>query len=143
MYRVALISLSLTSDPHAIKLALAHDIAEAIVGDITPHDGVSKEVKHELERKAMLHICFDVVSGEFGQELWELWNEYELGETECAKLVKDVDKFEMLVQAEEYERMGYKLGEFFDGVEGKLNTDCVKEMDMALRKEREERRSRS
>jgi 5'-deoxynucleotidase YfbR-like HD superfamily hydrolase len=31
-----------------VQMALAHDMAEAVVGDITPHDGVSKVKTHEL-----------------------------------------------------------------------------------------------
>jgi len=33
-----------------VKMALVHDIAECIVGDITPHDGVSKTDKHFREQ---------------------------------------------------------------------------------------------
>lgn len=32
-----------------IKVCLVHDLAEADVGDITPHAGVSKEEKRRLE----------------------------------------------------------------------------------------------
>ena len=32
-----------------IKVCLVHDLAEAEVGDITPHAGVSKEEKRRLE----------------------------------------------------------------------------------------------
>ena len=32
-----------------MKLALIHDMAECIVGDITPHDNVDKEEKHRRE----------------------------------------------------------------------------------------------
>ena len=32
-----------------IKMALVHDMAESIVGDITPHDGVSDADKHQQE----------------------------------------------------------------------------------------------
>ena len=32
-----------------IKVCMVHDLAEAIVGDITPYDGVSKEEKKILE----------------------------------------------------------------------------------------------
>lgn len=32
-----------------IKLALVHDMAECIVGDIAPSDNVSKEEKHRRE----------------------------------------------------------------------------------------------
>ena len=36
-----------------VKMALVHDIAEAVVGDITPHDGVSKADKHAREAAAV------------------------------------------------------------------------------------------
>jgi putative hydrolase of HD superfamily len=32
-----------------IKICMMHDVAEATVGDITPHDNVSKEEKRRLE----------------------------------------------------------------------------------------------
>ena len=32
-----------------VKVCLVHDLAEAVVGDITPHQGVSKEEKRLLE----------------------------------------------------------------------------------------------
>lgn len=45
MYRMALMGLIATSTSldtsKLVKMAIVHDIAEAIVGDITPHDGVS------------------------------------------------------------------------------------------------------
>jgi putative hydrolases of HD superfamily len=33
-------------------MALVHDLAESIVGDITPHDNVTKEEKRNMEEKA-------------------------------------------------------------------------------------------
>lgn len=38
-------------------MALVHDLSEAIVGDITPFDGISKAEKHKREVAAMKHIC--------------------------------------------------------------------------------------
>lgn len=38
-------------------MALVHDVAEAIVGDITPSCGVSKEDKRRMESDAMDEIC--------------------------------------------------------------------------------------
>ncbi len=32
-----------------IKMSLVHDLAESLVGDITPLDGVSKEDKYRME----------------------------------------------------------------------------------------------
>jgi putative hydrolase of HD superfamily len=55
-----------------------------------------------------------------------LWEEYEAGATPTAKLCKDLDKFEMLLQAREYERAtGVDLSEFYQGVRGKITNPCV------------------
>lgn len=35
-----------------IKMALVHDMAECIVGDLTPHDSITKEEKHKAEEVA-------------------------------------------------------------------------------------------
>lgn len=49
-------------------MALVHDLAESIVGDITPHCPVSKEEKHAMELKALQDIVLllgpDTVAGE-------------------------------------------------------------------------------
>src|SRR4028119_1511252 len=39
-----------------VRIALLHDLGEAYVGDITPHDGVSPTQKHALERQAVEQI---------------------------------------------------------------------------------------
>ena len=41
----------------------------AIVGDITPHDGISKEEKHKLEADAMNEICQNLGYGNAGEFL--------------------------------------------------------------------------
>lgn len=40
-----------------MEMALVHDLAECIVGDITPHCGVAPEDKHRMEDEAMEEIC--------------------------------------------------------------------------------------
>lgn len=60
MYRMGLMSL-LASDcgvdaQRCIRMALVHDIAEAIVGDITPHCNVTDENKYKLEADAVQQI---------------------------------------------------------------------------------------
>ena len=55
MYRMSLMvqTILTPSDPlnkdKCIKMALVHDMAEAITGDITPEDGISAEEKSRLE----------------------------------------------------------------------------------------------
>mmetsp|Transcript_22481 Transcript_22481/g.66948 ORF Transcript_22481/g.66948 Transcript_22481/m.66948 type:complete len:126 (-) Transcript_22481:222-599(-) len=106
-------------------MAIVHDVAEAIVGDITPHCNVSDADKHKMERDAIEQIqeMLGRDSGAAG-EVASLWHEYEGASTPEAQLVKDFDKLEMIVQAYEYERSqdGMHLQEFFDSTAGKFKT---------------------
>lgn len=55
MYRMALMCLLFDGDHleldmnRCIKMALVHDLAEAIVGDLTPDDPIPVDAKHRLE----------------------------------------------------------------------------------------------
>ena len=85
-----------------VAMALVHDLAEAIVGDITPHDGVGPDEKLRRERSAIGQIARDLGD----TELLALWNEFEAGHTAEAKLVRELDVIEMALQARHYERAG-------------------------------------
>ena len=90
-------------------LALVHDVAETIVGDVTPLDtAVSHEEKEKREAEAMTRIRTLVSpwSRDGGRELYDAWREYEDGKTEEAKLVKDMDKVELMLQTAEIENVG-------------------------------------
>jgi putative hydrolase of HD superfamily len=39
-----------------VRMSLIHDMAECIVGDITPFDGISAQQKHKLEDNAMNYL---------------------------------------------------------------------------------------
>ena len=43
-----------------MKICMVHDLAEAIVGDITPYDGVSKAEKRRLEEVCILVSDSDI-----------------------------------------------------------------------------------
>ncbi|CAE5958535.1 unnamed protein product [Arabidopsis arenosa] len=82
MYRMALMALiagDLTGvdRERCIKMAIVHDIAEAIVGDITPSDGVPKEEKSRREKAALKEMCEVLGGGLRAEEITELWLEYE------------------------------------------------------------------
>lgn len=145
MYRMSLIALTLPTSANRdklIRLALVHDLAECIVGDITPQDNVSKEHKHTLEDNAMRHIRDNVLNrSEIGRELYRLWAEYEQGQTEEARLVKEIDKFEMILQADEYERQqSVQLQQFFDTTQHAFRTPIMAALDHQLRATRQQRR---
>ena len=54
-----------------MKLALVHDLAECIVGDITPHCGVDPAEKHQREDAAMKDLA--QLAGSCGSELYCLY----------------------------------------------------------------------
>ncbi|CAA2967161.1 Hypothetical predicted protein [Olea europaea subsp. europaea] len=132
MYRMALMALIADDLPgvnreRCIKIALVHDIAEAIVGDITPSDGVPKEEKSRREQAALNEMCEVLGGGMRAEEIQELWQEYENNSSLEANLVKDFDKVEMILQALEYEtEHGKVLDEFFLSTAGKFQTEIGK-----------------
>ncbi|KAA0000993.1 MAG: HD domain-containing protein [Thermoplasmata archaeon] len=100
-YRVALIAM-LVGDrlgmnvEKMMKMALLHDIAECITGDITPHD-MDRERKIEKERNAMKELAKEI-----GMEYYKIWEEFVEGESKEAKILQEIDKVEMIMQAKEY-----------------------------------------
>ncbi|OQS05729.1 HD domain-containing protein 2-like isoform 1 [Thraustotheca clavata] len=150
MYRLAMCSLLLDNDSSVdrmkcMKMAIVHDLAEAFVGDITPHDGVSDEDKHKMEKDAIDEICTKLgAESEAAKEIRELWHEYENASTEEAKMVKDFDKFEMILQADEYENaQGVDLQDFFNSTKGKFKTPLVQSWVSELNAQRDTRKSNS
>jgi putative hydrolase of HD superfamily len=89
MYRMTLMAMissfstELDTD-RCIKLALVHDLAEAKVGDITPHCGVSDKEKYDLELETMQQISTMLGPLLGGEEILALWKEYEEGSSEEA-----------------------------------------------------------
>ena len=153
MYRMGIMSLLLpqtTSNDklsinrdRCMKIALVHDLAESIVGDITPFDEkIDKDEKHRRELRTIQYICNDIikpVNGSAAEDIQECWNEYEFQSTAEGRYVKDIDKYEMLVQCFEYERVyGDKrdLSQFYGAVQS-IKTEEVKQWANELLVERE------
>ncbi|KAG8011214.1 HD domain-containing protein 2 [Nibea albiflora] len=153
MYRMAMMSLTIT-DPtvdkdRCIKLALVHDMAECIVGDIAPSDNISKAEKHRREEasdqcgvhntsEAMRHLSGLLPEG-LKQEIYGLWEEYETQSSAEARLVKQFDLLEMILQAHEYEELEGtpgRLQEFFDSTNGRFQHPDVLQLISSLNEER-------
>uniref|UniRef100_A0A8B9XBT3 5'-deoxynucleotidase HDDC2 n=1 Tax=Bos mutus grunniens TaxID=30521 RepID=A0A8B9XBT3_BOSMU len=126
MYRMAVMAL-VTKDEHlnkdrCVRLALVHDMAECIVGDIAPADNVPREEKHRREEEAMKQLT-QLLPEDLQKELYELWEEYETQSSAEAKFVKQLDQCEMILQASEYEDLENKPGrlqDFYDSTAGKF-----------------------
>lgn len=113
-----------------------------------PLRGLIIDEKHRREVEAMDYLT-SLLPGQFspnGQLLRDLFDEYEEGTSPESILVKDVDKYELLVQAVEYERDSINRGDRFEelknlttffGVKEGLKTDLVKGWAEEIMKERE------
>jgi putative hydrolases of HD superfamily len=57
----------------------------------------------------------DLAPLETSQEMFSLWQEFENGNCIEADIARQLDKLEMIIQADEYERQqGVRLQDFFD-----------------------------
>lgn len=128
MYRMSLMSMlappalaSRLDLSKCMKMCLVHDMAESLVGDITPVDGVPKPEKSRREADTMDYITKSLLGNLYGgtsavgQEIRDIWQEYEDSKTLESQYVHDIDKMELLLQMVEYEKRGegrVDLGEF-------------------------------
>lgn len=144
MYRMAMMTFLM--DPikypgldrqKCLQMALIHDLAESIIGDITPHCGIPDEEKHRREEAAMKELCGLI--GPAGVEICALFDEYENQSTPEAKFVKDLDRFDLLLQAYEYEQRDDAPGllqEFFTSLNGKIAHPILCQMEREIMEER-------
>ncbi|KHN86184.1 HD domain-containing protein 2 -like protein [Toxocara canis] len=140
MYRMAVLAMTLQEDHvdrmKCVRMALVHDLGEAIAGDITPHCGVSNDEKFQLEEKAILEIS-SYVPKLVGDEWISLWREYEANQSQEAKVVKHLDKFDMIAQAFAYEQKYHvDLEEFFVSTQGFFHIEPFVTWDRELRSKR-------
>jgi putative hydrolase of HD superfamily len=141
-HRMALLALVLAprAEPpldaaRCVAMALVHDLAEALVGDITPFDGVDAAEKRRREEEAMRSLA--ALAGD--DALLALWREYAAAETPEARFVKELDRLETVLQASEYgarDGVGHAaLGEFWDAAAARLSSAGTRALLDALRRE--------
>lgn len=136
-FRTALLAYVLVNElgvntDKLIKMALLHDLAEALVGDITPHEAAWTH-KHETEKKAMHQLTASLKNS----EIMDLWLEIEKGVTLEAKALHELDKLEMVLQTLEYEQK-YKvdLSEFWDNANQHIQSPKLRLILEILRSKR-------
>lgn len=109
-YGVALAALVLAPPEldraRLLAMALLHDLAEVHVGDITPYDGVTPDEKHRREREAALELFRG------RPDLMALWQEAEECMSAEARFLKQVDRFDLRLQAERYAGAGVDVADF-------------------------------
>jgi putative hydrolase of HD superfamily len=113
-----------------LKLALLHDLEEAITGDLTPQDKESMGEKDVRTRKiAAREQLLSYFPRENRRVYRELWSELENERSREAQLVHELDKLEMALQANEYAKGGLeatKLKEFYESARAAIKDPRLK-----------------
>ena len=98
-----------------IRMALLHDLAESVIGDLTP-DNIKNDDKITKENKAMKIILTNLPS-KIKKSYLEIWDDYQNNSSQESNLLHDIDKLEMAFQAKFYQKKGIpkeKLATFYE-----------------------------
>ena len=112
-----------------MKMVLLHDLAESKIGDHTPEQ-LDKKEKMELENNAFHKIVQnlpDLIKSQYLQ----IWQEYQENSSPESKIVHQIDKLEMAIQAKVYEKDGHskeKLESFFESARVDITDPKLKEL---------------
>lgn len=102
-----------------VLMAALHDLPESITGDIARTEAFVKNKKlvktKELAEKHAIKSMFEPMGNSF-KNLLHIWNEFNLGESLEARVVKGADIVDMLIHARSLEESGaspQSLHQFF------------------------------
>ena len=112
-----------------LKIILLHDLAESITGDI-PQGQISREEKTILENNAMKKIL-NYLPPSLQKQYDALWEEYQSNNSKEAKIVHQLDKLEMAMQAKIYSNEGHskeKLDSFFNSARNEIKDPKLLEL---------------
>lgn len=108
---------------HALKIAIVHDLAEALTGDIDAYHvitgRITKKEKERMEKAAIKNITRGFL---FGEKIVKLWEEYLHQKTREAKFVKALDKLEAFLAVCEAGHKNYTQKIFY----GSYADDAIK-----------------
>lgn len=85
-----------------LKMIILHDLAESIIGDITPEQKERTE-KLNLENNTMLRIL-SLLPENIKNQYETIWTEFQNHESQESKFVHEIDKLEMALQAKIYSK---------------------------------------
>ena len=86
-----------------LRMALIHDLPEAIIGDLMPSQ---KTAETKQDEETAIHHILSLLPEKQRENYLAVWNEYQEGKTKEAKAVRQLDKIEMALQAKEYKKFG-------------------------------------
>ena len=86
-----------------LRMALIHDLPEAVIGDLMPSQKTEETKKTE---ETAIHQILSILPEKQRENYLSVWREYQEGKTKEAKAVRQLEKIEMALQAKEYEKFG-------------------------------------
>ena len=87
-----------------LKMILLHDLAESKIGDFTPEQ-ITKSEKEKIENHAFYDII-ETLPNSIKSPYTSIWKEYQNQISVEAKIVHQIDRLEMALQAKMYEKSG-------------------------------------
>ena len=87
-----------------LKMVLLHDLAESKIGDFTP-DQITKDKKEKIENNAFYEIIENLPES-IKLKYVEIWKEYQNQISIESKIVYQIDRLEMALQAKTYQKDG-------------------------------------
>ncbi len=104
-----------------LRMVLLHETGEVYVGDLTPADEVTAIEKQQREREAVQRVLGKLPHG---ADYLAAWEEFELGGSPEAQLVRQLDRLEMGLQASVYDLEGGLPAEEFYASAERAVTDA-------------------
>jgi putative hydrolase of HD superfamily len=119
-FRTTLMAMVL-SDMHgldtqkAMRMTILHDLAEVIIGDPLPKERSEGDV--DLREKGAMKSLLAKLPEGLSADYSKIWQEFSEGTSEEARLVREVDTLERMLQAFEYKNDGAQgLEEFWNDI---------------------------
>ena len=112
-----------------LKMILLHDLAESKIGDYTPNQ-ISKENKIKIENNVYDEII-STLPNTIKLQYGKIWKEYQKQESPESKVVHQIDKLEMVLQAKMYQKGGAPteaVESFFKSAESEITYPKLKEI---------------
>ncbi len=112
-----------------LKLALIHDLEEAIMGDLTPQDKARLgPTKVQKDRETAIQELLSKLPSKSRAPYLKLWTDLKEKRSKEARLVHQLDKVEMAFQAHKYgKRTGQrKMRDFYESAIKETNDPILK-----------------
>ena len=112
-----------------LKMILLHDLAESKIGDYTPGE-IDADKKERIENNAFFEITAKLPIT-LKSQYDEIWTEYQNHATPESKIVHQIDKLEMALQAKTYQKQGApkeKILPFLESVRISITHPKLKEI---------------